>query len=264
MQFIVCFIIFIYAGWIAYKRNSISFSGFIALIAICFLFFALNSANWFLVLFAMFITSSALTRYNKQQKSDIDEVLAKSGPRDAIQAFANFGAPIAFFVTYQFHESGYISAAFVGSIAGVTADSWASEIGGLSKQKPRMITNFKHISRGISGGITALGTFAGVLGSVFISFIGFYLLSFSVIIPNLFQFVISTFIGGVFGLIMDSVIGAKWQVLYQNDCGLTERDYENGRSNKLIKGYRYINNDVVNLLSSILAGVCSLSLYLLI
>ncbi len=252
------------AGWIAYKRDAISVTGFIALVSITVLFLCLSGWNWFLLLFFMFGSSSALTRYRHGDKADMDSVIAKTGPRDAQQAFANFGASIVCFLTYQFYPSEIVAAAYIGSVAGVNADSWASEIGGLSKKPPRMITNFSIVPKGISGGVTFLGTVGGILGSAFISITGLYLISLSINLNHPGKIFIAAFSGGVLGLITDSLIGDKFQILFENVKGYTEQAMDGAHQNKIIKGCKYINNDLVNLIAAFFACFCTSIIYILL
>ena len=61
---------------------------------------------------------------------------------------------------------------FVGVMATVNADTWATEIGGMSKSIPRSIMNGKPVPAGTSGGITGLGLLASLLGGAFIGLVG--------------------------------------------------------------------------------------------
>ena len=58
----------------------------------------------------------------------------------------------------------------VANYAAVAADTFSSELGILSKSRPRLITswNLRQVPPGTNGGVTLLGTMAGVLGSLII------------------------------------------------------------------------------------------------
>ena len=55
--------------------------------------------------------------------------------------------------------------AYLGTLAAVTADTWATELGAFSPIPPRLITSGETVPRGSSGGITLLGTLGSLLGA---------------------------------------------------------------------------------------------------
>ncbi len=55
---------------------------------------------------------------------------------------------------------------FIVCIASANSDTWASEIGSLSKKNPIYIRTFKRIERGTSGAISLLGSIAALSGSL--------------------------------------------------------------------------------------------------
>ena len=68
----------------------------------------------------------------------------------------------------------WVHAAFAGAIAASTADTWATEIGLLSKAPPRLITarvlgTRAEVPPGTSGGVTWLGTFGACIGAAVIA-----------------------------------------------------------------------------------------------
>ena len=250
-------------GFIAFKIRAISISGYGALIAICTTFIFLGQGLWLFTLFFMFLSSSLLTRFKKEKKKEFEDVVEKTGPRDFYQAFANLGIAAACILLYYFFNDQLFLVALLSSVAAANADSWASEIGGLSKDQPILVTNFKPIEKGVSGGVTLLGTLGGIAGS------GFIILSFQFISKLFGSFTFtksqlcSAFMAGIFGFIFDSYLGATLQALYRNNVAnrLTEQSIP---SNKLIKGWRIINNDAVNFLTTLTSAIVGVLLYLLI
>ena len=147
---------------------------------------------------------------------------------------------------------------YLGSLAAVTSDTWATVIGVLSKSLPRSIKNFKKVETGTSGGVTGIGLGSALLGALMIGFIGFlwvrtdYSLSFS---PLFFYIVVS---GGFLASLVDSLLGATIQAQYC--CSICEKITEkqihcSKKKTILISGYRWLNNDVVNFICSVCGGL---------
>ena len=61
---------------------------------------------------------------------------------------------------------------------------------------------------------------------------------------------------------IDSILGATIQAVYYNENlkKETEKAFEEGKSNVLIRGYKLINNDFVNFTSILLATIIILLL----
>ena len=241
-------------GFFSYYKKSISISGFVALLTICGLFIHFNRIDLLTILFSMFASSSLLSKIGKTKKEEAEKVVVKSGPRDYFQAICNLGTSVLFFIIYQLSYENACLIGLICSVACANADSWASELGVLSKEKPRMITNFKYVPKGISGGVTLWGSFSGLLGSVFIAIIS-YLLT-EITIP---QTIIISIIGFT-GMLLDSLLGATIQALYKENNHISE----NPSLGQLTKGLTWVTNDVVNLLSTFFTGVIGVFIYLFV
>jgi uncharacterized membrane protein len=136
------------------------------------------------------------------------------------------------------------------SLAAAAADTWSTEIGLIYGRNPVRITEpWKPIQKGMSGGVSWQGFSGGILGS------------FSVAVFSLTQnqstILSMSFIVlfGFLGTILDSYIGATVQGLYDcHECGKrTERKIHCNKKTNLIKGYGFITNDIVNILSPALS-----------
>jgi uncharacterized membrane protein len=73
-------------------------------------------------------------------------------------------------------------------------------------------------------------------------------------------------IGGLAGALFDSLLGATVQALYAYPDGReTERTIgRDGTPNTFIRGWPWLNNDLVNFLSSIVGGLVAVVIFVLI
>lgn len=206
-------------------------------------------AAW--VLLAFFITASLLSRIGKRRKRDLVD-WGKQGARDAWQVLANGGAAAAFIALRPVAQAPML-VAFAASRAAASADTWSTEIGTLSRTA-RSILTFRPVTRGISGGVSALGTFAQFAGAAFVAAVA-YGTGIAPFWPVL--------IGGVAGGIFDSILGASAQALRW--CPRCARPCETnphpacGTPTTMFRGIAWIDNDVVNLSATLCgAGVAVL------
>ena len=146
----------------------------------------------------------------------------------------------------------------VGAIAASTSDTWATEVGTLYSASARSVLSGRRVQAGTSGGITAVGTMAGVGGASFIA-----VLSVALALPA--SSAAAALAGGIGGSLLDSVLGAtvqsrKWCA----QCGReTERTVHTcGAMTEHRRGLARFDNDGVNLLGSA-AGAAIGALWLL-
>lgn len=90
---------------------------------------------------------------------------------------------------------------FFGAFAAALADTLSSEIGLLSKKKPKLITTMQEVEPGSDGGVTLTGFMAALAGALIIS--GFYYFLFQDLKISLILI-----IAGFTGSIIDSILGA--------------------------------------------------------
>lgn len=144
-------------------------------------------------------------------------------------------------------------------MATVTADTWATELGTLSKSPPRLITTGRVVEVGTSGGISPFGTTVSFLGGMLIGLVGGLITDYDLLATTL-----SGAIAGLIGSLIDSLLGATIQRIYYSDARQkeTEKMYENdGTPNRPLRGWAWMNNDMVNLLASIVGGLTAVFLY---
>jgi len=198
---------------------------------------------WLLGLF--FVSSSFFSHAGKLKKAKMAGKLAKGGRRDAAQVLANGGVPAILALLALLYPSVFWNELFVVAVAAANADTWASEIGVLSRRPPRAWPSFRRVETGTSGAVTPLGTAASLVGALFIAAAGAHFLHAAPV------FTIALL--GWLGSWLDTWLGAAWQAAYRCPvCGAaTERKQHCGRRTTHIKGWRWLDNDAVNALSSI-------------
>ena len=233
-----------------YKIKSLTLSGSIAafIVGCCV---ALGFGWRGLVLLgAFFVSSSLWSKFKKTKKEQLVEILEKGERRDWLQVMANGAvtsiAALLFYVT----GNDMWQMAFIISLAAANADTWASEIGVLSKRQPIHIFSLKAVEKGTSGAVSILGLLSSLGGSILIVAISSILLPVSSTAIFLFMIVC-----GLAGSLIDTILGALVQVIYKcAQCGIiTEKSMHCGQNTTMIKGISFINNDAVNLLSIMLA-----------
>lgn len=188
------------------------------------------------------------------------EIEKKGSCRDWMQVLANgLMAVIASFIWYV---SGRQQALvmFGAAIAEATSDTFAGEIGRLSDRKPVSIRTFTPVPPGMSGGVTVLGTVAAFLASAVIAACWYVWFSGVSLAGALLVCLM-----GFAGCILDSFLGSTCQAVYVDSDGeLTEHDERDGQKLELSRGVRWMDNDMVNIVSNVFASVFALGMSALI
>lgn len=246
---------FVIAG-LAYWKRSLSASGLTAAILLGTGMYALGSLKWYGLLIAFFVSSSFLSHRKKQEKKQVEDLFAKGGRRDWLQVAANGGAGlVAVSAGYLTGDEAAWYAFYIGTIAAVSGDTWATEIGVLSRRAPRHILTWKKVEAGASGGVSGLGMLASLGGGLFIGFTA-VMLSLFIQEPVSMRYIVAGAAGGLVGSVADSVMGATWQRMYYCEgCRKhTERPFHCGEPTRVSKGYNWCTNDVVNVAGAIAGG----------
>jgi uncharacterized protein (TIGR00297 family) len=258
-------ILSILIGGLAYRRRSLTAGGWLGAVLTGTLTFGFGGWSWGLALVAFFVTSSALSHFRQARKQQIaGEKFEKGGRRDLLQTLANGGAGALLALLYGLSGAPpALLALFAGVMATVTADTWATELGVLSARLPRLITTWRRVEPGTSGGVTAAGLVASSAGALTI---GLALLAAELAERGVWRpwAPVSALLGGLGGSLADSLLGATAQAIYRAAGGETERRVApDGTPNLRLRGLSWMNNDLVNFLSSLVGGLIALGTYLL-
>ncbi|MBZ5521829.1 MAG: DUF92 domain-containing protein [Acidobacteriia bacterium] len=195
--------------------RGVSASGMLAGAVIAFIL-AGRDVRAFVVLLIVFLLTLAATRLGRSRKQQLHVAEPESG-RSASQVMANLSIAGLVLALPDFH-AGYLLA--LAALAEAASDTASSEIGSVFRGKTVLITNWKEVTPGTDGGISVSGTLAATLAALAVAatsrILGLASTSQAAMIAG----------AGVFGMLVDSVIGAAF-----------ER-----------RGY--LNNDLVNLLGT--------------
>ena len=148
---------------------------------------------------------------------------------------------------------------FLGYYACCCGDTWASELGPLSSDTPRLITSLRPVRKGTNGAVTLPGLCASIVGGMFV---GTMFYAAGIASPTLWIFeqqralalaqwklIPLGLLAGLFGSVLDSVMGATVQYTgYNRDTDrVTSRP---GPSVTHISGLPFLSNNGVNVVSA--------------
>ncbi|MBV9787453.1 MAG: DUF92 domain-containing protein [Chloroflexi bacterium] len=254
-------------GGLGYWRYSLTLSGWLGAIVVGTAAAGLGGWVWGILVVVFFVTSSALSHWRRAAKEQVAaDKFAKTERRDWAQTMANGGAVAGLALLYAFTPQPWIFAAALGVLATVTADTWATEVGTLSTRAPRLITSGRQVSVGTSGGVTALGLLATIAGSLTIG-VAAYLAQWLLEGQPALTTILAALLGGTAGSLADSLLGATAQAMrFCPHCEVeTERAIHRcGTATEHLRGWAWLDNDWVNLLSSLVGGAVAASIWLLI
>jgi uncharacterized protein (TIGR00297 family) len=265
MQLLLGFLFAILIAYLAHRAHSLNKSGAIAAAFTGTIIFGIGGWQWAILLLTFFITSSALSRAFKKRKQGLDEKFSKGHERDAGQVFGNGGIAIAFVVLHFFFPNElWPWLGFAAALAAVNADTWATELGVLNPNPPRMITDLtKIVEKGTSGGISLIGTLASLAGSGLIGILAALLHP----KPDAISIFFIVTLSGLAGSLFDSFLGATIQAMYY--CPTDKKETEKhplhtcGTPTVHIRGWKWLDNDWVNFSCGALGVIAALFLSIL-
>ncbi|PKO04730.1 MAG: DUF92 domain-containing protein [Chloroflexi bacterium HGW-Chloroflexi-3] len=261
-QLLVGFLLALLFAFSSFKIGFLSKSGAMAACLLGTIVFGLGGFAWAVVLLGFFVSSSVLSKLFKRRKASLEEKFSKGSKRDAWQVWANGGVAGIFVILHAiFPDSSWPWLAFCGTMAAVNADTWATELGVLSKKNPINLVTGQSLEPGESGGVTTLGTLAAFLASLFIAILA--ILFWPAFLQNstgaeTWLLLIGITSSGVFGSLVDSFLGATVQAIYF--CPACTKETEKhpqhtcGRTTELVRGWKWFTNDVVNTFCAFMGG----------
>jgi uncharacterized protein (TIGR00297 family) len=230
----LCIPVFIALCQVATAQRWLTASGAAAACWVGLWLMATGGLKAFIAPALFLISGSLLSKLNRHTQE-------KKG-RNAVQVFANGLVGVVCLTVYRlWGEPVFLHASLVSFCISMS-DSVSSELGMYFKGSTYDITGLKKMRPGVSGGISLMGTLAGLAGAAMLALAVTLAYGFSLSI----FFTILIF--GFAGMLADSVLGSLLQAKYhQADGSLTDDFFKNERP---VKGYSWCGNDMVNLLAN--------------
>lgn len=256
-------------AFLARRRRSLNKSGVVGAITSGTTIVGMGGWSWGLSLVYFFVSSSLLSHFRERDKAhSAADKFSKGSERDFTQVAANGGVATLIALLHGLRPNHLLpdhilQAGFAGTLATATADTWATEIGVLSPQQPRLITTGERVPAGTSGGITLPGTGAASLGALSLGLVCWAAAGFR---KSLASLPLIALVSGLAGSFFDSLLGATVQAMYYcPECDMeTERRIHNcGTKTKTLRGVSWINNDTVNFLATLFGGIVAMGIFII-
>jgi uncharacterized protein (TIGR00297 family) len=245
----------------ARRRGWLSPSGALGAVLTGALIVGAGGLTWGALLIVFFVLSSLLSRLRRRRAARPAGDTAKGAIRDLGQVLANGGAATLLALTAAAWPAPGVFAAYVGALSAVTADTWASELGMLSRRPPRLLTTGRVVPPGVDGGVTALGLLASLAGGLTIGMAALLLAPLAAGLgePTLPAdrrgwLPLIGLLAGLGGSLFDSLLGATVQAAPARPANSAE----SGRP----RGWPWLDNDRVNLLASLAGAALGIALWL--
>ncbi len=235
------------------------------------LILGLGSWSWGAMYITFFVVGSFFTFVGKTKKKKITEEYEKGDTaRDSVQAMVNSFIPAILALLGVLIRDPIITIMTAGALATSLADTLGTEIGAMSKEKPRLaLKPWTIVEKGSPGGVSLVGLAASFLGATLIGFVGWivsFIDTYSLLPEKSWIIIVIGGIGGFIGSYFDSIFACTIQKL--NKCTIckkiTEKPIHCTKETEYYSGVKWIKNDIINLLA-ILVGtiVAGLMVFLL-
>ena len=247
---------------LAFLSKSLTFSGGVATLVLFYLIGYFSNGHYMPILYIglMFALASASSVISKKIKQKREQKSHESHARTASQVLAVGAVAVIGLILYALSDQAIFCLLYYVCIAEQFADSISSDIGYLTKGKTVDLLRWKPIPKGISGGVSLLGTTLALASSFLLLLIPFFaqhvrMTPVCYLVAALIAFA---------GTLLDSVLGSLLQARYRcSVCDeLVETSSHCGSPAVLVKGLKSVKNVTVNLFASI--GTFLLGLLLLL
>ena len=260
MDIIVSIILAILVAFVTIKKKAFTVPA--ALSACAVLIFATVCGSWsgiVIVLSAYGIIFAVDLVIGEKTEKVTGSINQHSGARGMTQVIANALAATIAAALCLITGNGDFMVVYAAALTECLADSLASDVGVLSKKDPVDICRMKRIKRGLSGGVSLLGTLSAFAGCVFMFLISWIFFGISV------KLAVAVIVIPMIGIAIDSILGSLVQAKYEcTVCGkATEKKVHCNAETRHVGGLKLINNDAVNIISNFLTAILA-AVYILL
>lgn len=238
--------------FISVRFKLLNIEGGLATFLLALFIFGLGEWKWTIPILVFFVFSSLLSKVSeKSEKFPQKRKRAKGNVRDMSQVFANGGIALCTIILNFIFPSEIWYLVYLVSLSVSMTDTWSTEIGTWLGKKTYLITTFRQIEKGESGGVSFAGTIGGVIGSIVVISSGVFFVNLQV------SMLILLIVFGTVGSLIDSLMGATIQAKYFcSGCQSTvEIETHCNTAANLTSGISIINNDAVNFVSALIVSI---------
>jgi uncharacterized protein (TIGR00297 family) len=215
---------------LARGMRGVTTSGALAGAVCCFILYVGAGPGAFAALITVFGLTWTTTRLGYQRKQTLGIAEGQEG-RKASQVLANLGVATACAsLQVLCHDKGVFLLALAAALSEAAADTASSEVGQAFGGRARLITNWDSVPAGTNGAVSLTGTLAGIAAAGIVSSVCVL----TRLLP--WQWLALSVGAAILGTIADSFLGA-W-----------------------LERRRLLNNDSVNLLSTLVAALAACTL----
>ncbi len=233
----------------AFVARSLDLSGALMGFLVGAIVFGIGGWTFAIPMLLFFIGSSLLSTLPQKDTKLAQDMIAKGDRRDAVQVLANGLLPTLMVIAGLFIKNQTAFLLYLGGLAAATADTWATEIGLRFGKQPRSILTGKLVAPGTSGGITLAGVLGAIGGATMVALAGYWSYRLFENVEIRWLPFIGVSIAGFVAQFIDSLLGATLQ--RRNRCvvcgKITERGEHCGQATNYESGWRWLDNDVVNI-----------------
>ena len=237
--FFIYFIFSIGVLLVSFKFRLLTSDGAVAAILTAITLYLLGGVWIALSLYAFYFLGSGVSKIKNERKLEADRFQESGGARTWRQVVSNsLPACILVFCKYFSPNNMVFSLLSFVVFAAATADTFSSEIGVLGKGRVFSIITGKNVQRGVSGGISWLGLWAGLTGGFLSAWLAF---------PQFgYQGMAFVTLMAFAGTLIDSVLGALFQRKYLTAEGVFS-DKKIYAGQNPVQGFSWMSNNAVNL-----------------